>query len=229
VVERPGKSEADPEAGIIKVRLRSGYEFLDRYGSRDGQDEVFLAEALGHEIGDEVQIDLYFDHSGYAFRVGGKVVSRRLTRAGQLEPGARVALTGDDSTIRAMILSHARGEDIDYRARSNERARCHFPIKVTAPIQARGVVLDLSPGGARVADIDPPDLGVKLELKLHPPGTLFSLPVAARVVWRRPGSEPLMGLAFDHGKVRGERKLRDLVTRLALLEPPTSPGRKRTP
>lgn len=216
--DRKRRSDAPPagEAGedVIKVRLRNGTEFLDRYGKREEQDEVFLAEALERTIGEQVKLDLYFDHSGYAFRVGGTVVSRRLTRAGDLLPGARVALSGDDSTIRAMILSHARGEDIDYRARSTERARCHFPVRVLQPIQARGLVLDLSPGGARVAEIAPPDLGVRLDLKLHPPGSLLSLPLSARVVWRRPGRDPLMGLAFDHDKARSERKVRDLVHRL---------------
>lgn len=209
-----GTRRAVREDEVIKVRLRDGGAFLDRYGLRDGNDEVFLAEALERQVGDEIKLDLYFDHSGFAFRVGGRVVSRRLSRAGELAPGARVALDPEDLTIRSMILSHARGEDIDYRARSDERARCKLPIRVASPVQARGTVVDLSTGGARVCGIFPPDLGVLLELKLAVPGALLGFPLSGRVVWRRPEAEPLMGVAFELESARAERRLRDLVARL---------------
>ncbi len=209
-----GARRAVREDEVIKVRLRDGGAFLDRYGMRDGKDEVFLAEALDRHVGDDIKLDLYFDHSGFAFRVGGRVVSRRLTRAGDLAPGARIALDPDDQTIRTMILSHARGEDIDYRARSDERARCKLPVRLVSPVQARGTVVDLSTGGARVLGIFPPDLGILLELKLSVPGALLGFPLTGRVVWRRPEADPLMGVAFETDGVRAERRLRDLVARL---------------
>ena len=204
-----------PPIKVVTVHLKDGAELLARYQHVGQRDEIFVPEALDAGIGESVLIDFYFDHSGYAFRVSGEVISRRLTRSENLSPGARIALTREDEApIRQMILAHARGQDIEYRPRTGVRVVCRFPVRVLHRKLARGEVVDLSPGGARVVGVDPAPLGSELELKLHPPGTLFGITVAGKVVWER--KDPAaMGIEFKLDRPRLKKKIRDLCDRLA--------------
>ncbi len=213
------RSERIPFAAtVVAVHLKDGPDLLARYQSGD-PDEIFLPEAIEAAVGDRVVLDFYFDHSGYAFRVTGKVISRRLTRSDTLLPGARVAMDAEDEApIRMMILAHARGQDIEYRPRTGARVLCRFPVRVQRPKAQRGEVVDLSPGGARLVGIEPSPLGAELAMKLYPPGALFAVPVVGRVVWeRRAPSAPecTIGIEFVIDKPRLKRRIRDLCDRLA--------------
>lgn len=211
------ESSDKPVPKVVAVHLQDGPALLARWRSRPGAaDEMFVPEALEQQVGDPVVLDIYFDHSGYAFRVLGKVISRRLTRSDELPSGARVALdVEDEAPLRQMILAHARGQDIEYRPRTGVRVLCRFPVRVQAPAPARGEVIDLSPGGARVVGVSPPPLGALLSLKLHPPGSLLGIAVEGRVVWERPEPDPAMGVEFRFERARVRRRIEELVERLA--------------
>jgi hypothetical protein len=200
---------------IVQVHLRDGQEFLSRYGRKNEQDELFLGEALDCEVGEEVALDLYFDHSGYAFRVQSRIISRRLTRAGNLPPGARVALIQRAEGLAGMIVAHARGEEIRYFPRTGERVDCRFPIRIRAgSTGGRGEVVDLSPGGIRAAGISPPPLGTQLVLRLYPPGVVLGVGLRGRVVWHGQTPAAGMGVQFVSVTARQTRRLRDLMHRL---------------
>jgi Tfp pilus assembly protein PilZ len=204
-----------PPIKVVTVHLKDGAELLARFQSTGHRDEIFVPEALDAAVGEHVLLDFYFDHSGYAFRVSGEVISRRLTRSENLSPGARIALSREDEApIRQMILAHARGQDIEYRPRTGVRVLCRFPVRVIHRRPARGEVVDLSPGGARVVGVDPAPLGSELELKLYPPGTLFALSIVGKVVWER-ADPAAMGVEFRLDKPRLKKKIRDLCDRLA--------------
>ncbi|HEY3356773.1 MAG TPA: PilZ domain-containing protein [Polyangia bacterium] len=201
---------------VVQVHLRDGPDFLGRYGRKREQDELFLAEALDCAVGEEVALDLYFDHSGYAFRLQARVISRRLSRAGNLPPGARVALLTSAEGLAPMIVSHARGDEIRYFPRTGARVDCAIPVKLRgAAASGRGEVVDLSPGGARLTGIAPPPLGALLALKLYPPGSVMGLALRGRVVWHRGAPDFAMGVQFQAPTARQARRLSDLLDRLA--------------
>ena len=182
--------EAPP---IVAVHLADGAALLARYTREGDRDILFCPEAIavGRGVGQKVVLDIFFDHSGYAFRVTGTVISRRLTQSEALRSGARVAFeAADEAPLRAMILGHARGKDIEYRSRVGPRIHCRFGVRVHQPLHPaqRGEVVDLSAGGARLVGLEPAPLGTLLQLKLHPPGAVLGLPVLGRVVWQRPGT-----------------------------------------
>ena len=79
-----------PPIKVVTVHLKDGAELLARFVNTGERDEIFVPEALDAGVGEQVLLDFYFDHSGYAFRVSGEVISRRLTRSENLSPGARI-------------------------------------------------------------------------------------------------------------------------------------------
>ena len=201
---------------VVQVHLRDGADLLARYASRNDRDELFLAEALDCAVGEEVALDLYFDHSGYAFRVQARVISRRLTHAGNLPPGARVAILRSAGSLAAMIVSHAKGDEIHYHPRTGPRIDCSFPVRLRSTHgSGRGEVIDLASGGLRISGVVPPPLGTPVQLKLYPPGTILGLALKGRVVWLRTQPEAALGVQFQPLTARLARKVNELVARLA--------------
>jgi hypothetical protein len=201
---------------VVQVHLRDGADLLARYARRSERDELFLAEALDCAVGEEVALDLYFDHSGYAFRVQARVISRRLTRAGNLPPGARVAILRAAGSLAAMIVSHAKGDEIQYHPRTGPRVDCSFPVRLrSAHGSGRGEVVDLAAGGMRVSGVTPPPLGTPVQVKLYPPGSILGLALKGRVVWLRSQSEAALGVQFQPLTARQARRVEELVARLS--------------
>src|SRR5262245_50172391 len=200
---------------VVAVHLKDGADLLARFRPGEQADELFVPEALDLAVGERLLLHLYFDHSGYGFRVTGRIISRRLSRSEALPPGARVALdVAEEAPLRQMVLAHARGEDIDYRPRTGARVLCRFPVEVRSPLASRGEVIDLSEGGARVVGMKPAPLGATLALKLHPPGAFLSLSISARVVWQRSQPAPAMGIEFQPQRRLTRRRIENLLGRL---------------
>ena len=200
---------------VVQVHLRDGADLLTRYARKDDRDELFLAEALDCAVGEEVALDLYFDHSGYAFRVQARVISRRLTHAGNLPPGARVAVLRQAGSLAAMIVAHAKGEEISYHPRTGERVDCSFPVRLRSSHgTGRGEVIDLATGGMRVSGFVPPPLGTPVQVKLYPPGSILGLSLKGRVVWLRLQPEAALGVQFQPLTARQARRVNELVERL---------------
>jgi len=201
---------------VVQVHLRDGADLLGRYARKNDRDELFVAEALDCAVGEEVALDLYFDHSGYAFRVQARVISRRLTHAGNLPPGARVAILRQAGSLAAMIISHAKGDEIQYHPRTGMRVDCSFPVRLrSAHGSGRGEVIDLAAGGMRVSGVQPPPLGTAVQCKLYPPGSILGLALRGRVVWLRAQPEAALGVQFQSLTARTARRVSELVARLA--------------
>jgi hypothetical protein len=201
---------------VVQVHLHDGADLLARYARKHDRDELFLAEALDCSVGEEVALDLYFDHSGYAFRVQARVISRRLTHAGNLPPGARVTILHSAASLGAMILAHAKGDEIRYHPRTGQRVDCAFPVRLrSAHGSGRGEVVDLAAGGLRVAGVQPPPLGTLVQLKLYPPGQILGLALKGRVVWLRSQPEAALGVQFQPLTARQARRVNELVERLS--------------
>ena len=201
---------------VVQVHLRDGADLLGRYARKNDRDELFVAEALDCAVGEEVALDLYFDHSGYAFRVQARVISRRLTHAGSLPPGARVAILRQAGSLAAMIIAHAKGDEIRYHPRTGMRVDCSFPVRLrSAHGSGRGEVIDLAAGGMRVSGVQPPPLGTAVQCKLYPPGSILGLALRGRVVWLRAQPEAALGVQFQSLTARTARRVSELVARLA--------------
>lgn len=201
---------------VVQVHLRDGADLLARYARKNDRDELFLVEAIDCAVGEEVALDLYFDHSGYAFRVQARVISRRLTHAGNLPPGARVAILRAAGSLAAMIVAHAKGDEISYLPRTGPRIDCSFPVRLrSAHGSGRGEVVDMATGGMRVSGIAPPPLGTAMQAKLYPPGSFLGLALKGRVVWLRTQPEAALGVQFQPLTARQARRVNELVQRLA--------------
>ena len=69
------------------------------------------------------------------------------------------------------------------------RIACVEPCQIDAGVRARGIVWNLSPGGAYVVVDHTPGLGEKLSLVFSLPGDEKPIKAEARVAWRNPPSQ----------------------------------------
>jgi hypothetical protein len=217
-------SPSAPSVPVVAVHFHDAADFRQRYHVGEERDHIFLPEALDHPVAQRLLLDFYFDDSGYAFRVAAVVISRRLTTGGPLKPGVRVELAApEEAPLRKMIVAHATGQAIEYRPRAGPRVPCRFPVRIRAAKTARGQVVDLSIGGARVIGIVPPPLGSVIEAQLYPPGKWLGIVVSARVVWERatpdgildPMPDAMLGIEFQVERPATQRRLEDVVARLS--------------
>jgi hypothetical protein len=215
----PPQGQERGDAALVQVRLRDGADLLARHAARDQRDELFAPEAVARPVGETVLMELAFAHSGYAFRLRGTVISRRLTGTDALPAGARVAVALEDrGLLRHMVLAHARGEAIEYRPRCAPRLLCRPPLRLTVRLaggsRAGGQLVDLSPGGARIAGVPQPARGSELALRLSLPGRLFRLHLRGQVVWAGDAGGPF-GVAFHFQRARQRRRVHELCEQLA--------------
>jgi len=200
---------------VVQIHFRDGQDFLGCYANRNGRHELFLAEALDCAVGEEIALDTYFDHSGYGFRIQARVISRRLSEAGNLRAGARVAVLPSSEPLVTMIVAHARGDEIQYQPRTGQRVECTLPVKVRLPAGvAKGEVVDLALGGMRVVGVSPPPLGTQIAATLYPPQLLLGLPVRGRVAWFRTHPDMAFGVQFLTLSQRQLRRLQKVLEKL---------------
>jgi hypothetical protein len=163
--------------------FENGEVFLRHYRFEGASELLFLPGRTDCNAGEEVDLEVRFQHSGYAFRTLAQVQLRRLAGRGHdLEVGALLNLVGPPT--RRRMLDHARGREFPYGPREQLRVPCRFPVTVLHR-RARSVAqaIDYCPGGVQIVGGPALEVGDAVQLKLQPIGALFGLSLLGQVVW----------------------------------------------
>ncbi len=194
--------------------FEDGAIFLRNYHVDGAREELFLPGQVTCAVGELLDLEVQFKHSGYRFLTLAQVLLRRLAGRDLVEVGALVGLAGPPN--RKLMVAHARGEPITYHEREAERLPVHFPVTVVHR-RERGVAeaVDYSPGGVQILG-GPPALAVgdAVQLRLHPVGSLLGLGLLGQIVWVQRLPELAYGVKLRPTGSRIRRRLERLYERL---------------
>jgi hypothetical protein len=175
--------------------FENGELFLRHYRFEGARELLFLPGQIDCNAGEELDLEVRFLHSGFAFRTLAQVQLRRLAGRGHtdLEVGALLTLVGPPT--RRRMLDHARGREVPYHLREQLRVPCRFPVTVVHR-RTRSVAsaVDYCPGGVQIVGGPALDVGDAVQLKLHPIGSLFGLSLLGQVVWIQRQPETAYGI-----------------------------------
>ena len=168
----------------LSYEYENGELFLRNYRFEGARELLFLPGQTECNAGEELDLEVRFKHSGYAFRTLAQVQLRRLAGSGRdgLAVGTLLNLVG--APTRRRMVDHARGREVPYHPREQLRVPCRFPVTVVhrrSRTVARAV--DYCPGGVQIIGGPELDVGDAVQLKLHPIGSLFGLSLLGQVVW----------------------------------------------
>jgi hypothetical protein len=162
--------------------FEDGERFLRHYRLEGARELLFLPGQTDCNAGDELDLEVRFRHSGYAFRTLAQVQLRRLAGREGLEVGALVNLVGPP--MRRRMVDHARGREVPYHLREQLRVPCRFPVTVLhRRTRSAAQAIDYCPGGVQIVGGPVLDVGDAVQLRLHPIGSLFGLSLLGQVVW----------------------------------------------
>jgi PilZ domain len=202
----------------LMLTFGDGKRFLRNYSEGAAQEELFLPGVTKIEAGEQVELAINFQDSGYSFKTSAQVIKRRLAgdddrdRA-ELEVGSLVAFI--QSHGQRQLLAHARGETIDYKQREDPRIACSFPVKLChRSQQGLGEAVDLSPSGIQLMGTPELQVGDVLELRLYPPDALLGLKLLGQVKWIQRQPEPACGISLSPESGLARRRLNKLYLRM---------------
>ncbi len=177
----------------LSYEFENGESFL-RYDRFEGAHEMlFLPGQTTHNAGEELDLEVRFKHSGYAFRTLAQVQLRRLSGRGPLEIGTLLQLVGPPT--RRRMVDHARGREVPYHPREQLRIACSFPVTlIHRHSRSLARAVDYCPGGVQVVGGPELDVGDAVQLKLQPAGSLFGLSLLGQVVWVQRQPEVAYGI-----------------------------------
>lgn len=202
----------------LMLTFGDGKRFLRNYSEGGAQEELFLPGVTKIEAGEQVELAINFQDSGYSFKTSAQVIKRRLAgdddrdRA-ELEVGSLVAFI--QSHGQRQLLAHARGEAIDYKQREDPRIACSFPVKLChRSRKGLGEAVDLSPSGIQLMGTPELEVGDVLELRLYPPDALLGLKLLGQVKWIQRQPEPACGISLSPESGMARRRLNKLYLRM---------------
>lgn len=197
-----------------------GQRFLQHYREASAQEELFLPGVTEIEAGEQVELAINFQDSGYAFTTSAQVIKRRLAgkQGGDLEVGSLVAFVQPQG--QRLLLAHAKGQSIDYHDRQDPRVSCAFPVKLFHRVRSgQGEAVDISPDGLQLAGGPQLEVNDVVELRLYPPDSLLGLKVLGQVKWIQREPEPACGISLRPESGRTRRRLNKLYMRLLINKP----------
>jgi hypothetical protein len=172
--------------------FKDGKQFLDHYSNDGWQEKLFLLGVTEFSAGDQVDLEIRFKHSGYAFHHLTQVLFRRVAGRGEGMPaGTLISLVG----VPGRMVAHAKGQTFPYRSRIRERVHCCFPVTIVyRKAKHLAEAVDYSPGGIQIVGGPLLEIGSAVELRLHPLGSLFPLTLLGQIVWVQEQPERAYGL-----------------------------------
>lgn len=107
------------------------------------------------------------------------------------------------------------GREVALVHREDRRFDAAIKVKVHAHgIRETRETGDISEHGAFILTSAPFDVGETFQLTLHPPRSIFPLPLQAKVKWRRYDSRPGIGVEFVFASDKARARVARLVSKL---------------
>jgi hypothetical protein len=194
-----------------------GPAFLRCYRIDGPRELLFLQGQTECNAGEEIDLEVRFQDSGYSFRTLAQVLLRRLAGRGQAhEVGTELALVSPPA--RKRMVDYARGQVVAWRARGSDRVVCRFPVTIThRRARASAQAVDYCPGGVQIIGGPPLEVGDAVQLTLHPIGAWFGLSLLGLVVWVQRQPEAAYGIQLRPTGSLIRRRLQKLYERLLAL------------
>jgi uncharacterized protein (TIGR02266 family) len=205
----------------LTARFPRREALLDSFTRKGLRAVIFVETARRLELAEQVTVVVEFPSDRRAFRLCGKVISRR--RGSQdppLAPGLEVEFPSDENRTLQLILDHAAGKVVDFVDRRSRRLACSFVVTYGKDAEfIREFTEDIGEGGTFIRTDRLFPVGTVVECKLKPPGYLLGVKLTGRVAWVKTTGQPRgMGVEFLFESERQRRKVRQIVRKLAQLQ-----------
>jgi uncharacterized protein (TIGR02266 family) len=201
----------------LLVSYGTSSSFLDAYFPNGALGGLLVETDANLALGEEVELEIRFEPGPKRpFHARARVAWRRLRGKGNLRAGVGLEFMPTERESRDRLLAFARGGNLPGPERDHERVPAELRVQVRGrngpPRHER--TGDISEGGLFVRTGDPADMGEVLDLLVRPRMMLRGIAVSGRVVWRREGDDPGMGLQFHFETEDQRRRIARLVSRL---------------
>jgi len=204
-------------------------EFLQNFYRR-GTRGALLVESHGRmELAEQVQVVVEFPRDKRSYRLQGKVVARHTGCRNPPTPSKlEVEFPEEEDPKLQLILDHAHGKEVAFRAREGSRLSCSFVVSYRRDQDfVQEFAEDISEGGTFICSDDLCPVGSVVECRLKPPGYLLGIKLRGTVVWVKDKGKPKgMGVKFLFESDRQRRKLSDLIQKLRSEQ---GPGGTKSP
>jgi Tfp pilus assembly protein PilZ len=212
---------------VLRARYRTGEEFLRHYQPAFSTGGLFFPTRSVLPVGEAVVVEVRFPQLANKTMIRGSVA---WCRSGQhrtkLRAGLGIEFQSTEGRRRDFLLAVAKGQERQVVVRRHRRLPVTLPAlwrRMQERQSHRGTVEDIGPGGAFVrteAGMDGIAPGVDLILGVTLPGSLSPAELAARVAWviGGEGAERGFGVEFRCRDAGGQRRLKEVVRRLELME-----------
>jgi len=199
----------------LTARFPRREALLDSFTRKGLRAVIFVETARRLELAEQVTVVVEFPSDRRAFRLCGKVISRR--RGSQ---GLEVEFPSDENRTLQLILDHAAGKVVDFVDRRSRRLACSFVVTYGKDAEfIREFTEDIGEGGTFIRTDRLFPVGTVVECKLKPPGYLLGVKLTGRVAWVKTTGQPRgMGVEFLFESERQRRKVRQIVRKLAQLQ-----------
>jgi uncharacterized protein (TIGR02266 family) len=199
----------------VVVELADRRAFLGCFYHQGALGGVFVPGHLNLEAGTEVLLELVFVAEQRTMRSRGVVRWKRTRSAKNLDAGVGIEFLPHERRTRDLILDFANGRNIHV---VQPRAR-RLPVRLTVQYATESIMLtdltdDISEGGLFILSDELLPVGTRLNLKLKPPGQLFSIQVKGEVAWRQGEGRRGFGVRFQFEGERTKRRIEALVFKL---------------
>ena len=202
---------------IITARFQDKDEFLQNFYRR-GTRGALLVESHGRmELAEQVQVVVEFPRDKRSYRLQGKVVARHTGCRNPPSPSKlEVEFPEEEDPKLQLILDHAHGKEVAFRAREGSRLSCSFEVSYRRDQDfVQEFAEDISEGGTFICSDDLCPVGSEVECRLKPPGYLLGIRLRGKVVWVKNKGKPKgMGVKFLFESDRQRRKLGELIQKL---------------
>ncbi len=204
-----------PVIKTVKIKLQNGADFLTYYFHENSLGGILVPGRVDLDLGQEVNLELYFLEENRVFHIRGTVKWRRLKNQTELPAGAGLEFAPTERKARDVLLEFANGRNIVIQRRRSTRLPALLEVDYASDSVFLSDVTDnLSHGGAFLLTKEPPPVGSIVKLRLRPPGYRTGITLNAEVIWSRTEGRSGVGVRFIFPWYKSARKLNKLIERI---------------
>ncbi len=170
----------------LLITLPSRQAFLHQYWQKHGEAGLFIPGGSNLKPGQLVNAEIMFVDPHMVFNCTAEVRWKRPVGNSALPAGIGIAFCADDQQTHEILVQFARGELDRSLTQRRRRLPVALGVRIVADGQQRVLQTEnLSPGGAFISSVRPPEVGTLVSISFgSTPATRVDLDAA--VVWSRP-------------------------------------------
>ena len=202
----------------LSVHFSSTRDFNSLYFEDAGKACLFIPSVLDSESGELLTVSVLFDAHGVEFKIGCRVVWRRMKgqRRPFLRPGTCLHFLPREQHKLERLLAFVDDGEVDFIKRAAPRVPLNTDVKIKVnSLTVANSTRDVSLTGMFLVTSHAFRIGDHLQIKLKVPGKLLPLAVACEVTRREPEG---VGLSFLFASPSEQDHIRRLITKRGVPE-----------